>query len=235
MKDFLLEHYLTISLSVEFLSAIIGLLFYKKYKSTVAKYFLWFLVYLSVCDFISTYVYYVRNDGFFSFLEGTVLVSNYWWSTIFWKIGAIIFFAFYFYKIIKSKQLKAIIKYSGIIFFLFSVVYVLTHWGDFFKRYFPIIDVIGAFIIFLCTIFYFFEVLQSDRILTFNKSLNFYISSAIFIWWLIVTPIVFYDIYNSNRDWDFIFLKWEIYLFANLCMYLTFSFAIIYCKPDIID
>ena len=90
----------------------------------------------------------------------------------------------------------------------------------------------GALIILLCTIFYFIEILQSEKILIFYKSLNFYISAAIFIWWLIVTPIVFYDIYMSNSDWNFIFLRWQIYLFANIIMYLTFTFALIWYKPE---
>jgi hypothetical protein len=45
--------------------------------------------------------------------------------------------------------------------------------------------------------------------------------------------LVFYDIYNTNGDWNFIFLKWQIYLSANVFMYLTFTFALIFCKPDI--
>ena len=99
--------------------------------------------------------------------------------------------------------------------------------------FFLILDILGSLIIFLCTVFYFFEILQSDNILTFYKLLNFYISTAIFIWWLIITPLVFYDIYNSNYDWNFIFLKWQIYLFANIFMYSTFTFALIFCKPEI--
>ena len=232
MQDFLLEYKNTISFSVEILAAVTGLVLYKKYKPTAAKYFIRFLVYLSICDFLGGYVNYISNDGFFSFLSGTIFVRNFWWSTLFWKIGAIVFFSFYYNKVLKRKPFKVLIKYSGIVFLLFSLSYIITHWNEYFTRFFPIIDVIGAVVVFLCTVFYFIEVLQSERILTFYKSLNFYISAAIFIWWLIITPLVFYDIYNSHYDWNFIFLKWEIYLFANIVMYLTFTFALIYCKQE---
>ena len=113
------------------------------------------------------------------------------------------------------------------------------HWGAFFTSFFPIISVLGAIIIFLCTVFYFIETLESDNILSFYKSLNFYISAAIFIWWLIITPIVFYDNYTTyqidifQRDWDYIKIRRLIYLFANICMYLIFTFALIFCTPEI--
>ncbi|TNJ46511.1 hypothetical protein KFZ70_13850 [Tamlana fucoidanivorans] len=231
MNDFLLEHYNAIYSILEGLSAITALICYKKYRLTTARYFIWFLVYLTICDYANNYVHHIQN-GFFSFLQGTKLVRNYWWTTIYWKVGAILFFAFYYYMILQKKRFKQILKYAGCIFLGFSVIYIIWHWEAFFKQFFPIISVLGAVIIFLCTMFYFIEVLQSDKILTFYKSLNFYISAAIFIWWLIITPLVFYDIYNAHFDWNFIFLKWEIYLFANLCMYLTFTFALIWCKPQ---
>lgn len=232
MNDFLLEYKNTLTFSVEILAAVTGLLHYKKYKLTVVRFFIWFLVYLSICDFMGSYVKYIKNNSFLSFFEGTVFERNFWWSTLYWKIGAIMFFVFYYYKILKTKVFKTVIKYFGVLFFVFSIVYVLFNWDDYFVKFFPIISILGAVIIFLCTIFYFIETLQSDSILTFYKSINFYISAAIFIWWLIITPLVFYDIYNSHYDWDFIFLKWQIYLFANIIMYLTFTFALLWCKPQ---
>lgn len=232
MNDFLLEYKNTITSSIEILAAVTGLLLYKKYKLTAAKYFIWFLVYLSICDFIGGYAKYANNNGFFSFLKGTVFEQNYWWSTLFWKIGAIMFFAFFYYKILITQRFKTIVKYSGYSFLVFSIAYILIRWDVFFVMFFPIIGVLGALVIFLCTVFYFIETLQSDKILTFYKSLNFYISVGIFVWWLIITPIVFYDNYTSNLDWNFIFLRWQIYLFANIIMYSTFTFALIFCTPE---
>lgn len=231
MNEFLLEYKSSITSIVEILAAVTGLLLYKKYKLTAAKFFIWFLVYLTVCDFLSSYVFYIR-DGVFSFLKGTRFARNFWWSTLYWKIGAICFFSYYFSKILVNRIFKSVVKYSGLAFLFFSLTYIIFNWDDYFIRFFPIISILGAIIILLSTVFYFVEILQSEKILTFYKSLNFYISAAIFIWWLIITPLVFYDIYNSYKDWNFIFLKWEIYLFANIFMYLTFTFALIWCKPE---
>ncbi len=232
VNDFLLENYMMITHSVEAMAALTGVFLFIKYKNTVAKYFIFFLGYLTTCEFIGSYKDYIRNDGFLSFLKETSFVTNHWWFTLTWDIGAILFFAFYYNKILKKKQFRNIIKSSSLIFITFSVFYIVLNWNEFFNRFFPVISVLGAIIVFLCSVFYFIEVLQSDKILTFYKSINFYISFAIFIWWLIITPLIFYDIYHSSGDWNFIFLKWQIYLFANIFMYSTFTFALIYCKPD---
>ncbi|MDO5980872.1 hypothetical protein [Flavivirga spongiicola] len=238
MEEFLKQNYSFITLSIELLAAVTGLLFYKKYKTAAAKYFIYFLIYLIICDFICSYTWYVHPEKIFGFLIGTVFEKNYWWSTLYWSIGAILFFAFYYFKILKNRTFKTIVKYTSYIFLVFSILCIIINWDEYFTRFFPLISIFGAIVIFLCAVFYFIETLQSDKILTFYRSLNFYISIAIFIWWLIITPLTFYDIYfayevgNPNRDWNFIFLKWEIYLFANIFMYLTYTFALIWCKPE---
>ncbi len=232
LKTFLLEYKNLITFSIEILAAITGILLYKKYKLTAAKYFIWILVYIVIGDTFGQYVFYIKNDGILSFLEGTVFERNYWWATLFWNIGIIVFFAFYYIKILKTERFIKIIKFGGSVFLVFSICYIVLKWEDYFVRYFPVISLLGALIICLCTVFYFIEILQSDRILTFSKSLNFYISASIFIWWLIITPLVFYDIYNVREDVNFIFLRWEIHLYANIFMYLTFTFALIWCNPE---
>lgn len=232
MEDFFVQYKSEITRFVELLATITGLIFYKKYKFTSARYFVFFLVYLSLGDFINTYVYYIKNDGIFSFLEGTVFQRNTWWSTLFWKIGAILFFGFYYSKILKNKKFKRVVKVSSYFFFFYSLMCIVFNFDDFFIKSFSSISIFGAIIIIFCSVFYFIEILQSEKILTFYRDLNFYISTSIFIWWVIITPLVFYDTYNLLWDWNFIFLRWQIYLFANIVMYSTFTFALIFCSPE---
>lgn len=233
MEEFLRNNYLLLTHSVETLAAVTGLLCLKKYKGTAVVYFIFFLCFIILSEKISTYTLYIENDGIFSFLKGAIIEKNSWWSTLYWKIGAILFYTYYFQKIINNKIYILIIKIARNAFLYFSIIYIIFNWQDFFIRPFPVISVVGAFIIFLCVILYFIEILNSERVLTFYKSINFYISGTILIWWLIVTPLVFYDIYFSTADWNFILLKWQIYLFANIFMYLTFTFALLWCNPKI--
>lgn len=238
MNEFIQKNYTLLIHLLEFIAALTGIIFYKKFNYSSYKYFIWFLIYIIICEIIGSYTLYVKDGKFLYFLKGTIIEKNYWWSTIFWKIGAIIFFAFYFNKILKSRQKKTIIRYCALSFLIFSVGYILIHWEAFFTSFFPIISILGSVIIFICTVFYFIETLESDNILSFYKSLNFYISTAIFIWWLIITPIVFYDNYTTyqidvfQRDWEYIKIRRLLYLSANIFMYSTFTFALIFCKPE---
>ncbi|TXE11736.1 hypothetical protein FUA26_06615 [Seonamhaeicola algicola] len=232
MEEFLLKNYIIITHSVEAIAALTGVFLFSKYKHLTIKYFIFFLIALTICDILNWYPLLVRSKTFLSFLKGTLLEKSYWWSTLFWNIGAIIFFAFYYNKILTNKKFKSILKYSTILFLLFSVSYILFNFKAFFKQYLPWISILGAIIVFLCSVFYFIETLLSDRILTFYKSMNFYISAAIFIWWLIITPIVFFDIYMSHRDMVYIGIRRLIYILSNIIMYSTFTFALIFCKPE---
>ncbi len=218
--------------ALEWLAALTGLFFYRNYRLTSGKYFIWFLWYVAIGELLGTYAYYIGDFEFLFFLKGTRFVFNYWWFNLFWEIGSIVFFAFYYTKILTVRTYVNIAKYGGLMFFLYSIICILSDLELFFTGYFLSIRILGAIVIFTCSMLYFMEILQSDKILTFYKSLDFYISATIFVWWLIITPLVFYDVYKYLKDWDFTFLKWQIYLYANIFMYLTFTFALIWCKPQ---
>jgi hypothetical protein len=232
VNDFLLQNYMLITHSVEVIAALTGVFFYRKYKYSNAKYFIYFLVFIALAELASGYTNFIENDGVFSFLKGTVFQKNYWFGALYWSLGGILFYSYYFLKLIKTKSFVLVIKISRYFFLVFFIIYVLFNWNDYFIKPFPVINILGAIIIFLSVIFYFIEILKSDVVLTFYKSLNFYIAATIFIWWIIITPIVFFNVYFRHVDWNFIFLKWQIYLVANIFMYLTFTISLIWCKPE---
>lgn len=223
---------------MEFLAAVTGLFYFKKYQDTAAKYFIWFLLVVAISDTIGNYTNYVRPDKFLSFLIDTKFEKNHWWATLYWDIGAIMFYVFYFNRVLKTSLFKYIIRYSGYFFLIFSFIYIAFHWNMFFYQFFTVLELLGSLIILMCAVFYFIEILVSDKILEFYKSINFYISATIFIWWLIITPLSFYNVYFTYEvgkkffDLDFLFLRFQIYLFANIFMYLTFTFAFIWCRPE---
>lgn len=237
MLDFLFKYYSILTHLVEFVSAISGFFLLHKYKNSEVKYFIYFLIYIVICELLASYTRFVRDNGFLSFLEGTLIEKNHWWATLYWQMGAIVFFSYYYQKILRGLLFKKIIKIVTCVFLIFSTTYIIFNWQDFFIRFFPSITIFGAIIIFLCTMFYFFELLQSDNILTFYKSVNFYISATIFIWWLIITPIVFFDKYQTyilnvyEFDREYVVLRGYVYLVSNILMYSTFTFALIYCRP----
>ncbi len=232
VEEFLRDYSLLLIRSVEVIAAVTGLLLYKKYKHTAARFFIYFLVYLTFCDGFGMYADYTKGDGFLNFLEGTKFETNHCWYNITWYIGAIVFFVFYYKKVLLLKRDKNIVKYSGYIFFITSVFYMLLNFSEFFKRFFPFVNVLGTLVIIICTVLYYIQILRSEKILTFYKSLNFYISTAIFVWWLVITPLVFYDIYFGKRDESYVTLRSAIYLITNVFMYSMFTYGLIFSESD---
>ena len=70
MEEFLRNNYFLITHSLEILAAITGLLLFAKYKRIAAKYFIYFLVYITICELIAKYSYYIDKGQFFHFLKG---------------------------------------------------------------------------------------------------------------------------------------------------------------------
>lgn len=233
MQEFFRLNYLHLTLATEILAAVTGLILYKKYKSSAAKFFIWFLVYIVFVDFIGTYPNYYDKIEFIKPLRNTLIRYNYWWYSIFFILGSMCFFLFYYFKIFKKNLSKSISIIVGSLTILTSIIYIIINVNQFFISFLPIVSVLASFSILAFTTLYFVEVLQSERILKFYKSINFYVSAAIFFWWLITTPVVFYGVYNSDEDWNFVFLKWQIFLFANIFMYTTFTIGLIVSEPEL--
>lgn len=230
--DFLINNSNNLSLFFEILAAVTGLVLFKKYKNTAAKYFIYFLVYTVVMVIIGRYTYFVKNDGFFSYLDGTLIERNYWWFTLFWDIAAPAFFGFYYSLILKNRVRKKILKMSVIIFIVVSIILILLNLNLYFTSTIKSICVLGALIILQCVFFYFMEILQSQKLLTFHKSLNFYISCAILLLWLIQTPLAFFEQYYRKLDIAYVTLRGFINLFAISFMYITYTIGLLVSKPE---
>ncbi len=227
----LVDYYSIITISLEILAAVTGLLLYKKYKHTAAKYFIYFLVYIVIMVFLGRYSYFVKNNGIFSFLDGTLLEKNYWYFTLFWNIVGSTFFGWYFSKIIKNRIQKKILRISVLVFWVLSMIIIFSNWQLFFTNSIPSISVLSAVIILQCVCFYFMEILRSDKILTFHKSLNFYICCAILVLWLLQTPLSFFNPYYRKLDMDYVNLRGYINLFVIAFMYITYTIGLIISNP----
>ncbi|MGJ8593573.1 MAG: hypothetical protein ACSHXF_13560 [Aquaticitalea sp.] len=236
MDEFLKQNYGLITHCVETIAAVTGLLVYRKYKDTTVKYFIWFLVYVVIIELVGSYPRYMANNESFSeihlFLKNSHFENNFWFYTIFWIFGSGVFYALYFRSLIKSYNYKKTIKYMVISFVSMGMLYYFFNWQSLFSGRAGFIDVFGVIVILSAVSLYLVEILLSNQILKINKSLNFYVATTLILWYLMVTPLTFYSKYFSTADWNFVILKYQIFLMANVFMYLTFTFALIYCSPD---
>ncbi len=238
MVEFLLENKSFLTKGFEIMAAVVGILYFKKYRHTAAKYFIYILIYIAVLELIGSYTVYVDNYGFLSdikdILKGTLFERNAWYYTFFWKIGAIILFSSYYQKILKKDYFIKLLRWSSYTFLIISFVLIFSDSTRFFKGSFPVISILGAIIIMECAVFYFFEILQSEKVLIFYKSINFYISSSILLFWLTYTPLIFFSKYYTVEDLEYVNLRKLIILAAIGCMYTTFAIGLIISEPDII-
>lgn len=226
-----------ITYSVEIIAAFAAIITFKKFKKTNVRYFLYIVIYIALMELIGGYPSHVINFEFLEpikeFLKGTLVERNTWYYNIFWRITGPLFYSFYFMRIIRSKSYSHIIRVSRLIFLILAVSYIIVYPNQLFEKAIVFNSILGTFLILISIVFYFIEVLKSDLILSFTKSINFYIASILFICYLVViTPIVFFDIYFNTADWNFILLKWQIYLMMNVFMYLGFALLLILCKPE---
>jgi hypothetical protein len=214
------------------MAAATGVILYKKYKSSAAKYFVYFLVYAFLVDLIGGYPRYFRNLDLFSLIEGTLIAENYWWYTLFWWIGLSSFMFFLNYKIIEKLIYKKVLKFLFFAYILQAIVYAIVTFKEHFGPTETFLIISSVWMISVTVVIYFIEILQSDRIIYFYKSIYFYINALVLLWTLIITPVAFYEIYFDKGDWNFVILKWQVILSINIVFYLSLTIALIFCKPE---
>ena len=111
MEEFLKQYYALITYGVELLAAVTGLLCLKKYKTTAAKYFIYFLVYVFILELLGNYPKALKYiDGAY-LIKDTLIETNYWWFNLFGRIGFSLFLSIIFYNILTIKIYKKIIKF----------------------------------------------------------------------------------------------------------------------------
>lgn len=236
MIDFLTRNFSLINDIPLFIAAVVAIISYRKYKDSHVRYFVFFVIYSFLVDFVGGYPTYIRTYEFFKpfyeFLRDTPFVRNRWWYTLFWSIGTIGFVSFYFEKILVSQRFRSVLRISRLLMLFVLIASIVYNWKAVVMDYALLVEVTSFIIVMLSALFYFIEILDTNQILQFHKNLNFYIASIIFIWWLITTPLIFYDNYFSDSDWPFVLLRYEVLMYANIFMYFGFAVALLYCKPE---
>jgi len=232
LREFLYDYYTFLTKSVEILAFDVSLIVYKKYKNTPVKYFIWFLGWIVFVETIGNYPRHLKDYNLEYLIEGTLIEQNYWWYTISWASVATIFYSWFLSQKYDSNTLKTIIKFCIYGYVLTMLVTAIIDYKLFFEIRPTYITVLNVAIIILSTVSYLYNLLNSEKLLNAFKSLYFYVAIILLVWWLITTPLNFFEVYNSDSDWDFIAIKWTIKLIANIFMYLGFAFALIFCKPE---
>lgn len=224
--------YLVLLILVEIVAAITGIFCLKKYRSSKMRYFIYFLICIAFFSCLMTYTYSVRFNGVLSFLETTKIRVNYWLSTLYWNIGAMLFYSCFFCQFIKKKSYVKLIRWLSIAFLLFAIIIIIAQFDKFFISQYVSLRIAGNLLLIISISLYFIEVLQSDKLLMFYKSNIFYIASIVFIWLLVTMPLSFYNHYHNLQDPVYVELRSAIYFYVNFFMYIGFTIILLFGKPE---
>lgn len=222
-------------ISLEFAAAFAGLYHIRKYKSgTYTKYLVYVLFFVAITELICTYSTIAEKSGFkyFGFIEGTPFQRNYWIH----NIQLIITFSFFinYFRIRLKRGVIAKLIYYLIWTYIVSAIINLLFSDIYFHSISKYTYIVGSIFLMVSILIYYFELLKSDNILRFNKSLTFYISVGLLIYYLSITPLFIYSNYYNSESSD-AFNNFYLYTLAtaNFIMYGTFTLGFLLCKPNL--
>ena len=210
----------------QLLAAIVGTIYFYKYKNTSLKYFLFLLWYIVFTDFFSLYASKTGTLTFYTDENG----NHY--TVWFYNLLRLVTFTtlfFVYHNYLNNLKFKKWIK-------VFSIIYIIifiTNWlfiQNFIKEKSELPRIMGSLFLIATVIFYFIELLSSEKIVVFHKMLLFWISVGLLLFYTGTIPFVLkYNGYALIPGIHELFLI--IYVLA-IIMYLTFTFGFIWSKKE---
>lgn len=111
-----------------------------------------------------------------------------------------------------------------------SFIFDLAFSGSFFNQFSLYISMGGTIYLTFLIFIYYLDLLKSKGILTFYRSLPFYISVGLLIWHLVVTPLFIYSRFFSLSSPDFVALHSFILKVANIFLYGILITGFVFCS-----
>lgn len=198
------------SLYLEVLTAIIATIFYNKYKNSSLKFILIFLWYVVLNEFFGLFLKeYTENK------HNDVIYNIY-------GIISFVFFLTIYKRFVKKEKFKQYISYfiiSCIVFYIVTIFFV-----DFTKNILTIPYIFSSITLIISIIFYFIEILNSERILLVSKDILFWISVGLFIFQIGIIPFMiireFYIEFIQMQLNVILLLYYMLIYVLNIC-YIT--------------
>ena len=145
-------------LILQVVTAIVGTIYFSKYKHTILKYLLYLIWYVVINDTIAAYY--------------SEYVCKY--NASFYNVFQLVSFTLYlsiFKDAIKNLQFKKIISFFIVAYYVAFFINILI--SNFKEIYFSFSYVFGALFIITSIIMFYSEILNSDKIININKMLIF--------------------------------------------------------------
>ncbi|NAS30065.1 hypothetical protein GTQ40_03700 [Flavobacteriaceae bacterium R38] len=209
---------------IELITVIVAIVTYRYYKNSPAKYFLSFLWFVLFVETISKirWLYFNYYDGIIisflkRFISEPLLEAKHIWIVNIYGIAAYLIYIVYYYLLSTKKRNKKILFIIGIIFMSFTVLDIVINYDLFNKDYLNIITVVGSITFLLATIIYLGEVFNSNEVLAFHKTLNFWIVVGALMFHLGTAPIFIFaeKLKFSNTAYVYILATFNHILYGS--------------------
>ena len=195
--------------------------YFKRSFEIRLKYFLIYLVITLLLEILSAYLYSKNKD--------TIWVYH---ILLFFEFNSLLLF---FREITESKSTK---KFTNILICVFNLVYLLSSMyyyeiGSYLVQYNAIASVFGSVLITISLVFYYKEFLVSDRILNYKKSISFWITFGLSVYYLGFIPFtsiinLMSDIPSELKDYFFM-----LPVFLSIFMYSCFIFGALWSQKQV--
>ncbi len=192
-----------------YVTAITGSIYYYKYKHTFLKYFLIILWYAAISENVG---YYLKE---FTSINNTILYNIY-------HLINFSFLLLLYKRYIEKKAYKVWITRFLIIYTISFFLNMLKQ--NYYEEVQTIPFIIGGIFVIICIIFYFSEILNTNKILYVSKNLLFWISIGLLLYLVSKIPTRFInDYWYEIPYFDKIRLSGFILALAmNICFIIGF-------------
>lgn len=218
---------------VELFAVISGTIYISKYRVDKAtRYFvrfLWFTIFIElVFGWLPTLIKELESLSFF---RETFLRKNYWIYNIYFIISFYVYVN-YFKQNIKSKKSRRVLNIS-VICYVVTACMNLTFSDFYFKTFSSYTFIMGSILFLISIAIFYFEMLKSDNVLLFYKSIPFYVSVGSLVFHLTVTPLFIYSKYfHMSISPEFVHIYGVIFTSANIFLYTCYTIGFIVCLQE---
>lgn len=201
------------TLFMELLSAIVALVYYKKYKDSILKYFLYYLWIVVLVE----YAAYILREWF-------DVVNNAYLFNLFFFLS-FLFFSFLYHQIIQNKKRKLVVK---LCVSFYVVIFIVS---GFYENYItdfqsiPFIIASCLFLIFMAL--YLTELLNSKKVLYIRNNLFFWINLGLLIFYVGSIPFrIAIQYYANIGGFPFLFaINYILIIILNMCYIIGFVWS----------
>lgn len=210
-NDFLIQ-LIKICVGIEVLTAIIGTIYYNKYKKKrFLKYFIFLLWYIVINELAGIYM---RSD----FGVNTIIYNVY--NVINFTYILMLYRSYLTEK--KSKKIALTLCITYLIIFIINGFY-----ENYFIKFQSIPYIVAAFAVIITISLYFREILNSEKVLNAKRNLLFWISVGLLIYFVGNIPFrILRNYYNELTDATILFLvNFTLTVIMNICFIIGFIWS----------